>query len=239
VTLSLSARRIQAIVLDIEGTTTPIDFVYTVLFPYARAHAEAYVRREEQSPACASALKRIRAEQAEDRARGLRPPESMMDYVGWLMDQDRKSPGLKALQGLIFQEGFATGELRGQVYPDVAPALERWRAHGLDIYIYSSGSALAQRLLFESTAAGDLTVYLKGYFDTAIGPKTAVQSYRTIAERLEVAPPAIVFVSDVVAELDAAAAAGLDAVLCVRGRDGRLPQSHGHPTITTFDDILD
>ena len=121
------------------------------------------------------------------------------DYVHWLMDRDRKSPGLKALQGLIWQDGYESGELRGQVYPDVPPAFERWRARGIDVYIYSSGSVLAQQLLFGSTEAGDLTTFLNGYFDTAVGPKTSPDSYGVIAARMHVPPPEMLFVSDVAA----------------------------------------
>ena len=118
---------------------------------------------------------------------------------------DRKSPGLKTLQGLIWQEGFESGELHGQVYPDVPPALERWRAHGLEIYIYSSGSVLAQQLLFGSTDAGDLTPFLNGYFDTGVGAKTSAASYRAIAAAVHASNRRrLLFVSDVAAELDAA-----------------------------------
>ena len=155
-----------------------------------------------------------------DRAEGLHPPALIPDYIVWLMDRDRKSPGLKTLQGLIWQDGYRSGELRGEVYPDVPPALERWRARGIDIYIYSSGSVLAQQLLFESTDAGDLTRFLTGYFDTAVGPKHAPDSYRAIAARIHVAPPQMLFVSDIAAELDAAAAAGWHTALCVRGAWG-------------------
>ena len=115
------------------------------------------------------------------------------------MDRDKKSPGLKALQGLIWQDGYKSGELRGQVYPDVPPALERWRARGLDLHIYSSGSVLAQQLLFGSTDAGDLTRFLTGYFDTAVGPKTSPASYRVISEQIHAVPAEVLFVSDVVA----------------------------------------
>ena len=135
------------------------------------------------------------------------------------MHHDRKSPGLKALQGLIWQDGYKSGELKGQVYPDVPPAFKRWRAGGLDIYIYSSGSVLAQRLLFGSTEAGDLTESLKGYFDTAVGAKASSDSYRVISEQIHVAPGEVLFVSDVVAELDAARIIGMHTALCVRGAD--------------------
>jgi enolase-phosphatase E1 len=239
VTVSLSALQTRAIVLDIEGTTTPIEFVYTVLFPYARAHAPGYLQREGNGSALRPTLERLHAEQRDDVGRGLGPPAPIAEYIGWLMDQDRKSPGLKALQGLVWREGFESGELHGEVYPDVLPALERWRAHGLEIYIYSSGSVLAQQLLFGSTAGGDLTRYLAGYFDTAVGPKTSAASYRAIAAAIHTSPSATLFISDVVGELDAAGAAGLSTVLCVRGRDGQLPEIDAHPIIRSFDEVTD
>ncbi len=164
-------------------------------------------------------------------------PAYILAYVYSLMDRDKKSPGLKTLQGLVWQDGFKSGELRGQVYPDVAPALERWRARGLDIYIYSSGSVLAQQLLFGSTNAGDLTRFLKGYFDTGVGSKTSPESYRIIAERIHVAPPETLFISDVVQELDAARTSGMHTALRIRGTD--VPsESDSHPVIRSFEAIV-
>jgi enolase-phosphatase E1 len=236
--VSLSALQTRALLLDVEDTTTPIEFVYQVLFPYARAHAAAYVEREGQSASCRAALDQLRTEQAADREGGERPPALMMDYVGWLMDRDRKSPGLKALQGLVWQAAFESGELRGQVYPDVPPAFERWRARGFRLYIYSSGSVLAQRLLFGSVSVGDLTKLLTGYFDTGAGPKTSPGSYRAIAERIHSAPSDVLFVSDAVEELDAARAGGMRTALCVRGADAP-PWSALYPIIRSFDEIVD
>jgi enolase-phosphatase E1 len=246
VAVSLSALQTRALVLDVEGTTTPIEFVYQVLFPYARAHAAAYLQREGESAACRAAIEQLREERASDIARGEFSGDldersnlsHILAYVTWLMDRDRKSPGLKALQGLIWQGGFGSGQLRGQVYPDVPPAFSRWRASGRAIYIYSSGSVLAQRLLFGSTAAGDLTPFLEGHFDTAVGPKTSPASYRLIAERIGVAPEQALFVSDVTAELDAARAAGLRTALCVRGEE-EPSGTDRHPVIRTFDEIGD
>ncbi|OFV90150.1 MAG: 2,3-diketo-5-methylthio-1-phosphopentane phosphatase [Acidobacteria bacterium RIFCSPLOWO2_12_FULL_65_11] len=236
-TVSLSALHARAIVLDIEGTTTPVDFVYQVLFPFARAHVAKYLERREHSVACRDAVALLREEQAVDLSGGDAPPEPIVDFVHWLMDRDRKSRGLKALQGLIWQDGYRSGELRGQVYPDVPPALARWQARGLATYIYSSGSVLAQQLIFGSTAAGDLTQYLRGYFDTGVGPKTSTDSYCRIAESIGVPQPEILFVSDVFAELDAARAADLRTALCVRA-DGNVPAS-AHPVVRSFDDIID
>jgi enolase-phosphatase E1 len=238
VTVELSSAGIRAVVLDIEGTTTPIAFVYDVLFPYARAHAPGFLQREPRSESGREAIALLADERAADVVRGESPPESIGAYVGWLMDRDRKSRGLKALQGLIWQDGYRNGQLRGQVYPDVPTALQRWRKDGLEIYIYSSGSVLAQQQLFQTTEAGELTVFLSGHFDTAVGPKTSPESYRTITASIGIAPDHALFVSDVVGELDAARDAGFHTALCVRGAPplaGRYP----HPIVHTFDDIVD
>ena len=229
-TISLTALEIRALLLDIEGTTTPVEFVYQVLFPYARAHAAEYLARNQDSADCRAAVALMRSEQTEDVT---------LEYVFSLMDRDKKSPGLKALQGLVWQDGYKSGELIGQVYPDVLPAFERWRARGLGIYIYSSGSVLAQQLLFGSTEAGDLTPFLGGYFDTAVGPKVSPDSYGVIAARMHVPPPNILFVSDVGQELDAARTAGMRTALCVRGGGEMPPGSALHPVIRTFDEIVD
>ena len=235
-TASLTALEIRALLLDIEGTTTPIEFVHQVLFPYARAHAAEYLARNQDSADVLNAIALLRKEAgvAQDVS-----PAQVLEYVFSLMDRDKKSPGLKALQGLIWQDGYKSGELRGQVYPDVVPAFERWRARGIDIYIYSSGSVLAQRLLFGSTEAGDLTTFLKDYFDTAVGPKVSPDSYGVIAARIHVPPPEILFVSDVGQELDAARTSGMRTALCVRGRSDAPPGSVAHSVIRSFAEIVD
>jgi enolase-phosphatase E1 len=234
--LSLAARGVRALLLDIEGTTTPVDFVYRTLFPYARAHAAEYLRDPGDARARDAALAALADERRGDAARGEAVGEDVLSYVLWLMDRDRKSPGLKALQGLIWEEGYRSGELRGDVYADVPLAFARWRAAGRDIYIYSSGSVLAQRLLFGSTASGDLTTCLSGYFDTGVGPKSSAGSYRAIARRLGFEARGILFVSDTAAELDAAREAGLQTLLCVRPP---RPESgaQDHPTVCSFDEI--
>jgi enolase-phosphatase E1 len=238
VTVPLAAAGIRAVVLDVEGTTTPVAFVYDVLFPFARAHAAACLAREPYSDSVREAIALLTAERAGDVAGGESPPESIGAYVGWLMDRDRKSRGLKALQGLIWQDGYRKGDLRGQVYADVPSALRRWQKSGLAIYIYSSGSVLAQRQLFQTTDAGDLTTLLSGHFDTAVGAKTEPESYRAIASSVGTTPGRALFVSDVAGELDAARDVGFQTALCVRGAVpplGRYP----HPVIRTFEDIID
>ena len=152
------------------------------------------------------------------------------------MDRDRKSTGLKSLQGKIWEEGYRTGDLQGEVYPDVLPALERWRRQGMDIAIFSSGSVQAQRTLFGNTAAGDLTRFVCAYFDTTTGPKTAPESYARIAAVLERSPSEVLFLSDIGAELDAALAAGMQTALCVRSR-GSESTPGPHPVIHAFDEV--
>jgi enolase-phosphatase E1 len=154
------------------------------------------------------------------------------------MDRDRKSPGLKDLQGLIWERGYQRGELHGIVYPDVPPALRRWCDRAVEMAIYSSGSELAQRRLFASTAEGDLTPLFAGFFDTAVGPKGEAGSYRRIASALGHAPDRVLFVSDVTAELDAAREAGCGTLLCLR--PGNLPQPDAarFDRARTFDEIV-
>jgi enolase-phosphatase E1 len=236
---------IQVILLDIEGTTTPVEFVYQVLFPYARNQLRRFVHQQPQT--IASDIESLRKEHTIDLQQGLDPPTwadgpdfllpSMIAYVEWLMDRDRKSPGPKSLQGKIWQEGYLSGELKGQVYPDVPVAFERWSRQRRDICIFSSGSVLAQKLLFGHTTAGDLTPFIRDYFDTSTGAKTAEQSYRRIAEDLKVPTPEIMFLSDTRGELDAARLAGMQTAWCIRSVQHQ-PESSNHPVIRTFDEIL-
>jgi enolase-phosphatase E1 len=154
-----------------------------------------------------------------------------------LMDRDSKSTALKSLQGKIWDEGYRAGELHGEVYPDVPPALARWRRQSRDIAIFSSGSVQAQKLLFAHTTAGDLTSLIRAYFDTTTGPKTDAQSYRNIATALERSPPDVLFLSDARAELDAAQQAGMRTALCVRSLQNAAPGGP-HPAIHTFDEVI-
>ncbi len=222
---------VRGVLLDIEGTTTPIAFVYDVLFPFARSHASDFVKHAD--------LTDLKREHEEDMRRGHNPPPwsaAPVVYIRWLMDQDRKSTALKNIQGKIWQEGYQKGELRGEVFQDVPPALERWHQKKIDIRIFSSGSILAQRLLFSSTATGDLTRFLNGYFDTTTGPKHEPDSYARIVHRFGIPASEILFISDVTGELDAARDAGLQTLLCLR--PGNHPQPpHDHRTITSFDEI--
>ncbi len=190
----------------------------------------------------------MRAEHEADARQKAAPPpwrqesprarlESAVAYVHWLMDQDRKSTALKTLQGKIWEKGYRSGELRSELYPDVLPAFERWRGQQRAMAIFSSGSVEAQKLLFAHTRQGDLTRFLQAYFDTTTGPKREAESYARIARQLGVPPAEILFLSDVVGELDAARQAGLETALCLRGEQPENPEP-AHPQVRTFDHVF-
>jgi len=248
VRISLSARGLGAVLLDIEGTTTPIAFVHETLFPYARAHLDQFLAAEIGSPLITDVTRKLAAEHREDTARGEPVPpwrektadalmQSLRGYLRWLMDRDRKSPGLKLLQGEIWERGYKAGQLRGEIYGDVPPALRKWREAGIDIAIYSSGSELAQRRLFASTPHGDLTPLIRGFFDTAVGAKGDPDSYHRIASALAREPREIIFVSDVVTELAAAREAGLAVVLSLRPGNPVQPGAQDYEAVTGFGQI--
>lgn len=242
------AGRIQAVLLDIEGTTTSIDFVYQTLFPYARRHMAEFVERHYETEDLRSNLEQLRREWETDARPNSECPawraethqaeiESVIAYVHWLMDRDRKSHPLKWLQGRIWESGYQTGELRGHVYPDVPIAFERWQRKGKTISIFSSGSVLAQKLLFAHTTAGDLTPFIRAYFDTTTGGKSDPESYKKIAAALGLAPAAILFLSDSVAELNAARSTGMETVLSARPENPPTGP-HSHRVIRCFDEVF-
>ncbi len=220
-------KQVRVILLDIEGTTTPIDFVTKTLFPYASTKLEVFLRQNATNEEVRLLIEELRAQHAADERKGLRPPNWRDDseeerlrscgaYGQWLIARDSKCTPLKALQGKIWQQGYATGELKGKVYPDVPVAFRRWTQQGKRICIYSSGSVLAQRLLFGSTAAGDLTSYLEAFFDTLVGAKAEAESYRKIAAFVGCDSGQVLFLSDAPKETAAARAAGMQSLLCVR-----------------------
>ena len=234
---------VKSILLDIEGTTTPIDFVHDVLFAYARDHVRDFLTDNFDSAEVRADIALLREEHEVDVRENRNPPplagdiESIATYVKWLIACDRKSTGLKSLQGKIWQQGYLAGVLKSQVFADVRPALERWRARGLSISIFSSGSVLAQRLLFAHTDAGDLTRFIDNYFDTQVGKKGEANSYRRIAEALNLHPGEILFISDVITELDAAREAGMKTLFCIRPSNPSTNNATQHPAILNFDNI--
>lgn len=245
---SPDASRIRAILLDIEGTTTPVDFVYRTLLPYARQKFEDFLQRHREDPAVGEDLEWLQKQYRADEGQGMDVPPwlgnpadqrlaSAAAYARWLIDRDSKAYGLKLLQGKIWEEGYRSGELHGEVYPDVPPALSRWSQQGKAMAIYSSGSILAQKLLFSTTTYGDLTPHLCAHFDTGTGGKTEVESYRKIAAALALPAAEIAFISDVARELDAARQAGMTTLLCIRSEND-APPAVPHLPIRSFDGIF-
>ncbi|HZI59776.1 MAG TPA: acireductone synthase [Pyrinomonadaceae bacterium] len=240
-TESLSSSGIRGVLLDIEGTTTPIAFVHDVLFTYARQHVQDYLVQHSNTLTDDIAL--LRDEHTRDTSSGAQPPvltddpASIASYVRWLIDRDRKSKGLKSLQGKIWREGYTNGTLKAEVFDDVRPAFERWHEAGLRISIFSSGSALAQQLLFAHTEVGDLTAFINDYFDTNVGAKGDAESYRRIASKMNLQPEEILFISDVVTELEAANEAGMKTRLSIRPGNQPQPNPDRFPIIHSLDEI--
>lgn len=238
---------IRVILLDIEGTTTPLAFVHRTLFGYARESLRAFVEENFNRPEVQECLAGLRAQQATDDREGRTPPAwlphspeseiaSAVEYGLWLMDRDSKVGSLKALQGLIWQAGYRSGKLKGQVYPDVPRAFDRWYSQGKDVSIYSSGSELAQRLLFSTTASADLTRYISTFFDTRVGAKTSAESYRHIASLKGHPENQFLFLSDSLVELNAARSADMRTMLVVR-EAGNESRGHDHPVVHNFDEL--
>jgi len=235
----------RGILLDIEGTTSSVSFVYDVMFPFVRRELKAYLSSNWGSESLNAACTLIAndaghesfaawsAQAASDEER----QQLVADEITRLMDGDIKATGLKQLQGLIWQAGFESGELRAHVYDDVPNALTAWSEADIDVRIYSSGSIAAQKLFFGHTIAGDLLHRFRGHYDTTIGPKKEAASYEQIAAAFGFPPAEILFLSDVVAELGAARAAGMQTALCIRPGNATAEASHGHIEIATFSEV--
>jgi enolase-phosphatase E1 len=242
--------QVHIILLDIEGTTTPVDFVYQTLFPYASRKLEPFLRKHFREPEITLLIQDLHTQHQVDEHQGLQPSvwmdesyesrlRSAVAYGRWLMAKDSKCAALKSLQGKIWQEGYASGELHGQVYADVPPAFERWRRQKREICIYSSGSILAQQLLFRSIASGDLTRQIAAFFDTSVGAKTESQSYRKITESLARNPCDFLFISDAVKEVKAAHDVGMQAILCNRDvHSSQSPETKMLIVIQSLDEIF-
>lgn len=222
---------IKAIVTDIEGTTSAIDFVTQTLFPYARQRMAGFIQAHGDDKRVQPLLR--------EAARAANLPETDLAALAnqlerWI-DEDRKITPLKGLQGLIWEHGYRNGDFRAHVYPDAVANLQQWHRQGLALYVYSSGSILAQKLFFGHSEAGDLRPLFRDYFDTTSGPKREAASYRTISRDIDMPAQHIVFLSDIVEELDAAAEAGMKTVWVQRG-DAVLPHD-SHQVVSSFDDI--
>ena len=226
----------RAVVLDIEGTTTPISFVYDTLFPYAREAMQAHIRAHMHTPRLQTILEQTRQSIAalpQDPS-----PEALSAAMLWQMDHDRKHTGLKMLQGDIWAAGYRDGTLKGALFDDVPRALEAWTQAGVRCFIYSSGSVAAQKLLFGHSVAGDLRPKLSGYFDTTTGPKTQTASYEAIARALELAPEDVCFLTDRPSEARAARQAGMQ-VAVTTGRPGNPEvDAQGFCTLESFEGLF-
>lgn len=226
----------KTIVTDIEGTTSSIAFVKQVLFPYARQALPAFVRRHGQEPD----VRRWLDAAALDIG-GVVSDDCIVELLQQWIDEDRKHTALKALQGMIWRSGYAHAAFHAHMYPDAVAQLQAWHANGHALYVYSSGSVAAQRQFFAHTEAGDLTPLFAGFFDTEIGGKRESQSYRNILAEIGTTSGDVVFLSDVVEELDAARAAGMGTVLIDRPEDYPQPRTgdacHGHRRVTSFEQI--
>lgn len=221
---------IKAIVTDIEGTTSSLSFVKDVLFPYARENLPEFVRRNQAEAEVKSLLEDARA------LMGGEPDDEQViaQFLDWI-DRDQKITPLKSLQGLIWEAGYRQGDFNGHVYEDAVRQLQAWKRAGYDLYVYSSGSVYAQKLLFGHTAYGDLTPLFSGYFDTHIGGKREAASYRTIASQIHLPAEQILFLSDIVEELDAAREAGFNTYWLVR--DLAVDAEARHHQASDFDAI--
>ena len=217
-----------AILTDIEGTTTPIAFVRDVLFPFARARLPRLLEERAGEPLIAEAL-------AQTAALSHGQP-ALETLLAW-MDADAKITPLKTLQGLIWDEGYRSGLLKGRIYADAATMLRVWHDAGVRLYVYSSGSEAAQRLIFGYSDAGDLARLFSGFFDTRVGSKRDQASYTAIAGAMGLPPQDILFLSDTEAELDAAHAAGLGTCQLVRTQDG-TETTLRHASAETFESVM-
>ncbi|KAJ2798140.1 enolase-phosphatase E1 [Coemansia guatemalensis] len=238
----MTSRTYDAVLLDIEGTTTPISFVRDVLFPYVKHNIRGFLETGWEDPEVQKHVHAI-AKQANDDVRAgissaveinIDGPhadsaeevrQKVLLNIEWQMKSDRKIGALKALQGCIWRAGYESGQLQGVMFPDAVEAIRRWTAAGLKVFIYSSGSIEAQKLIFGFSDHGNMLQYISGHFDTTTGPKIASSSYTAIADKIGVAPERILFVSDIILEIRAAEKAGMQTMLSVR--PGNAPVDAG------------
>lgn len=233
----------QSVLLDIEGTVSPVAFVFDVMFPYAREHAESFLGATWNDEATRCAVETMAIDNGfasssawfsrESAASESEQQQVVVKSVHQLMDRDAKLTGLKSLQGLIWRTGFESRQLVSELFPDVVPKLRSWKASGLDLYIYSSGSIAAQKLFFGHTQEGNLLDLFSGFFDTTSGNKKETESYGVISKSIGLPASEICFISDIVAELDAARESGMQTIL----RPASECDNNGHPVINTFASI--
>lgn len=223
---------VRAILLDVEGTTTPIAFVQETLFPYIRDNVEQYLRAHWEEEECQRDVGLLRQQAQEDSGLDGAVPiplesgsgdeeleriiRAVVDNVHWQMALDRKTTALKQLQGHMWRAAYATGLVKGEIFEDVVPAIRKWREAGMKVYIYSSGSVEAQKLLFGYSTEGDILELFDGHFDTKIGPKVESESYRRIAASIGCDTNNILFLTDVPREANAAEEADTHVAVVIR-----------------------
>jgi enolase-phosphatase E1 len=224
---------INAILTDIEGTTTSFSFVHDTLFPYAKKHVRDYLLAHQNEPDISQLTREVA------QIAGLSQPD--LSHVTQIlltwMEEDKKITPLKTLQGMMWKAGYEEGHFQGHIYLDAFQELQRWHEEGLSLYVYSSGSVTAQKLLFSHSIFGDLTPLFSNYFDTKIGGKKESSSYLRIAEQLQLPADEILFLSDLAEELDAAAEAGFQTYLILRGGTPP-PESCPHRSATNFHELM-
>lgn len=221
---------IKAIVTDIEGTTSSISFVHDVLFPYAREHMAEFIQQNAENPDVVSHINDVRAE----AGKNMTLDDVISQLVQWI-DEDKKVTPLKAIQGLIWETGYKNRDFHGHIYRDAYENLMKWHEQGIMLYVYSSGSVYAQKLLFGHTEYGNLNPLFNGNFDTQTGAKMEASSYQRIVKQLDTPAEEILFLSDIDKELDAAKAAGMKT--CWLLRNGDIDANASHRQVTSFDDI--
>jgi enolase-phosphatase E1 len=221
---------IKAILTDIEGTTSSLSFVKDVLFPYSRARMAEFIRANASTPEVRAQLDEVRKLADSD----LDTDQVIAQLIRWI-DEDKKVTPLKALQGMIWEAGYRNGDYKGHVYADTPRNLENWKDSGKRLYVFSSGSVFAQKLIFGFSDAGDLTKLFSGYFDTNVGNKREAAAYRKIAAEIGLSPAEILFLSDIQEELDAARDAGMQTIHVVR--DGKVNPDAPHRQVRNFDEI--
>lgn len=248
--MGLAERGIKGIILDVEGTTTPAEFVLSTLFKYADDKVSTFLEKHQVSHVVRDlasglgGLKELPDEYREPviRSAGSARLDALSRAVRYLIERDSKAAPLKEIEGKIWEEGYLSGDLRGQVYEDVVQAFKRWKDAGIALYIYSSGSVLSQQLLFRTVPQGDLTVFIDRYFDTAVGGKKDPESYIKISSMLSRKPEELLFISDSCAEVAAAAISGLKVMLIRRedkSEDSGSPDGSFTVVTSLLDPILD
>ena len=241
---------ITHILLDIEGTTCPTKFVSDILFPYAKTHLSAFITASKDQPECTRILQNAwqewRADQSHDSQKLLQSasegpsndPLNLIPYLEHLIETDQKSPPLKELQGLIWDHGYANGDLTAELFPEVWDCLNTWKRRGLTLSVYSSGSIHAQKLLYSHTSQGDCSAEFTHWFDTSTGPKKETSSYQSIRDVLGVAAEKILFISDSKEECDAAAMSGMKTLFSLREGNPCMTPGH-HTVITNLNQVMD